>query len=104
MPMPRNLLAELKDAFEANDDEGCWCRLWNPKTNQIDIMKLIDIHKDGYFLFVAHGKFYKKMGLGGTLDAVMIREDEIDLEWTRCGPNRVGNRISDLDDDWFLNQ
>jgi hypothetical protein len=103
MPIPINLLAELKDAYKANDDEGCWCRVLNPKTKKKDIMKLVDIHQDGYFLFVSHGQYYKKMGLSGTLSAVMMREDEIELEWTRCGSNMVGNWISDLDEDWFLN-
>jgi len=102
MPTTRNLLVELKEAYKANDDEGCWCRVFNPKTKSMDIMKLVDIHQDGYFLFVAHGQYYKKMGLGGTMCSVMIREDEIELEWTRCGTNLVGSHISDLDEDWFL--
>ena len=110
MPIPC-LLAKLEDAFKNKDDAGCWCRLEHPTrlttsgTPWVDIVKLVDVHKDGYFVFVSADRFApafaERCGLAHTF---ILRRDEIKLDWVGRGKNLVGNDLCGhaLEEEWFL--
>jgi len=108
----RSLLAQLEEAFRSGDQEGCWCRIIHPTkrmrdgTRLADIMKLVEIHEDGYYLFVACDQYFESMGAGGVLCFWLLKEEDVNIEWVRSGPNLVGSRLSghELESDWFLNE
>ena len=71
-----------------------------------DLMKLVEVHKDGYYLFVGCDTFYKPMGPGGCLNTLLLRKDEVNIVWVRSGPNLAGSHLCghELESDWFLNE
>jgi len=111
-----SLLSQLEEAFNTGDQAGCWCLLTHPTKLTtlgkpwIEIAKVVDIHKDGYFSLVSSDSFFAPQKPCGVVHTYILRRDEINLDWVKSGyidtldNGRIHWTGDALQFQWFLNK